>query len=186
MLLPQTIVTSSLKANYSHLANGSDTTFGTSSPSHVGAYIRTKLTESALRIMSTSVPNNNNNNNPVPNDLTSQDVTFDFHLWVGDPTKNYQLKKYIRTRSLVQNNKVHACVTPISDSNDIVSYVGANLKPRDDVPVDEECLNIRQDCMTHDICRDSTRYDSTQQIFEEFGGSIIWTWCIGNIATEHV
>ena len=83
MILPQTIIVMpSLKAIYSHPANGSDTTFGTPSPSHVGAYIRTKITEDALRITSTSVSNNDDDNNdPVPNDVTSQDAIFDLNLW---------------------------------------------------------------------------------------------------------
>ena len=37
LVIPQTIVMSSLPTNYSHPANGPDTTFGTSLPSHVGA-----------------------------------------------------------------------------------------------------------------------------------------------------
>ena len=37
------------------------------------------------------------------------------------------------------------------------------------MPDDKECLNIPQDRMTHDICRDLIRYDSMQQIFEESG-----------------
>ena len=35
--------------------------------------------------------------------------------------------------------------------------------------------------MTHDIRRDSTRYDSTQRIFEEPGENIMWAWSIVNI-----
>ena len=38
LVLPQTIVMSSLPTNYSHPATGSDTTFGTSLPSHAGAH----------------------------------------------------------------------------------------------------------------------------------------------------
>ena len=63
-------------------------------PSHVGAYSYSNeaLTESAsLRVTPTPVPNNDNKS--VPNDVTSQDVTFDLNLWVGNPTNNYQLKK---------------------------------------------------------------------------------------------
>ena len=68
--------------------------------------------------------------------------------------------------------QMHVEITPIGDSNEIASYAGANLKPSDDVPGDEECLNIRQDCMTRDIRWDSIRYDSKRRIFEESGERI--------------
>ena len=51
---PQTIVMSSLPTNYSHPATGPDTAFGASLPSHVGAHLQTKLTESALWHTNTS------------------------------------------------------------------------------------------------------------------------------------
>ena len=48
------------------------------------------------------------------------------------------------------------------------------------MPTDGECLNIPQDRMTHDIRRDSIRYDSMQQIFEESGENMIWARPIVN------
>ena len=68
--------------------------------------------------------------------------------------------------------QVHPRVTPVSRINDIVSHFGANPNPSDDMPNDGECLNIPQDGMTHDIRRDSIRYDSMQQMFEESLGRI--------------
>ena len=115
---PQAIVMPSLPTNYSHPATGPGTTFGTSLPSHADAYLQTKLTENALRYT----------NNPkkhsdvfrmdeqtlslglmtlVPtyyDGLTYQDVRFNLNLRVGNTTNTYQLTKYTRTRSLVQNN----------------------------------------------------------------------------------
>ena len=40
--------------------------------------------------------------------------------------------------------------------------------------------------MTHDIRRDSTRYDSMRQIFEESGENIIWAWPIVNTTTARM
>ena len=80
--------------------------------------------------------------------------------------------------------QVHSRVSPISDSNDIVSHVYPN--PSDDVPDDEKCLNIPQDCMTHDISRDLIRYNSTQRIFEVSGENIMGTWPIVNTTTAHM
>ena len=94
------------------------------------------------------------------NDLTSQVVRFNLNLRVDNPTNTYQLTKYIRPRSLVQNN------TEANYGNDM--------------PTDGECLNIPQDRMTHDIRRDLIRYDSMQQIFEESGENMIWAWPIVN------
>ena len=79
--------------------------------------------------------------------------------------------------------QVYSKVTPISDMNDIDSCVGVNPNPSDDVPDDGECLNIPQDRMTHDIRQDPIQYDSTQQILEESGENIMWTWPIVNIIT---
>ena len=56
----------------------------------------------------------------VPNyydDLTSQVVRFNLNLRVDNPTNTYQLTKYIRTRSLVQNN---------TEANNITSMVTRN------------------------------------------------------------
>ena len=75
--------------------------------------------------------------------------------------------------------QMHSTVTSISDMNDIDSHAN----PSDDGPDDGECLNIPQDRMTHDIRRDSILYDSTQQILEEPGENIMWTWPIVNIIT---
>ena len=82
--------------------------------------------------------------------------------------------------------QVHPRVTPVSDVNDIVSHFGANPNLSVDMPNDGECLNIPQDRMTHDIRRDSIRYDSMQQIFDESGENIIWTWPIFNTTTVHM
>ena len=82
--------------------------------------------------------------------------------------------------------QVHPRVTPVSDIIGIVSHVGANPNPSIDMPDDGECLNIPQDRMTHDICRDSIRYDSTQQIFEESGENILWAWPIVNTTTARM
>jgi hypothetical protein len=137
----------------------------------------------------------------VPNyydDLTSQDVRFNLNLQVGNPTNTYQLTKYIQTRSLVQIN-----TEANYGYNSITSMVTRNQLrdrgvPRDitqyhdrfrmslDMPNDEECLNIPQDHMTHDIRRDSTRYDSMQQIFEESGENMIWAWPIVNTTTARM
>lgn len=100
VVLPQAIVTSSIQTKYNYLAAGPDTTFCTSSPSH--------LTENALRIMPTSVrkDDNNDDSNSVPNDATSQDE-------VDNSTNIYQLKKYIRTQSLVVVYHSHGPVRDI-------------------------------------------------------------------------
>ena len=171
---------SSLPTSYSHAATGSDTTFGTPLPSHTGACIQTKLTENALRHTNTFKTHSDMCRMDeqtlssglmtlVPNyydDLTPQDVRFNLNLRVGNPTNTYQLTKYIRTRSLVQNN------TEANYGNDM--------------PTDGECLNIPQDRMKHDICRDSIRYDSMQQIFEESGENMIWAWPIVNTTTARM
>ena len=122
LVLPQTIVMSSLPTNYSHPATGSDTTFGTSLPSHTGACLQTKLTENALRHTNTSKRHTNTSKTHSDmcrmdeqtlssglmfgyyDDLTSQDVRFNLNLQVVNPTNTYQLTKYIQTRSLVQIN----------------------------------------------------------------------------------
>ena len=75
--------------------------------------------------------------------------------------------------------QMHSTVTSISDMNDIDSHAN----PSDDGSDDGECLNIPQYHMTHDIRRDSIQYDSTQQILEESGENIMWTWPIVNIIT---
>ena len=96
---------SSLPTNYSHPANGPDTTFGTSSPSHVGAHLQTKLTENTLWHTNTSEAYSDmcrmdeqtlssGYMTLVPNyydGLTSHDVRFNLNLRVGNPTNTYQL-----------------------------------------------------------------------------------------------
>ena len=82
--------------------------------------------------------------------------------------------------------QVHPRVTPVSDINNIVSHFGANPNLSIDMPTDGECLNIPQDRMKHDICQDSIRYDSMQQIFEESGENIIWAWPIVNTTTARM
>ena len=49
-----------------------------------------------------------------------------------------------------------------------------------------ESASTFQDRMTHDIRRDSIRYDSMQQIFEESGENMIWAWPIVNTTTARM
>ena len=93
LVIPQTIVMLSLPTNYSHPANGPDTTFGTSLSSHIGAHLPTKLTENALWHTNTS---------KTHSDMCRMDEqTLSLGLMTLVPNV---MKEHIRTQSLVLNN----------------------------------------------------------------------------------
>ena len=89
LVLPQTIVMSSLPTSYSHAATGSDKTSGTSLPSHIGAHLQTKTLWHTITSEAYS-------------DMCRMDEqTLSLGLMTLVPNV---MKEYIRTQSLVLNN----------------------------------------------------------------------------------